>query len=132
MDYVASCPPTLEICSHSGRRTGHCKYAVIRASLHLRSTLGRPRSFKTLFSKKPLKLETFFWRVFALCEVATGHCKNAVIRARGHLRGILSFFKCLEKGKRKLVGVFSSFFEVATGHYKNTVIRAGGHFGGPL
>ena len=40
MDYGALCPPTQEKCSDSSRRTGHCKYAVIRAGGHQRRTLG--------------------------------------------------------------------------------------------
>ena len=43
MDDVAPCPPTLQICSDSRRRTGHYKYAVIRAGVHLGGALDRPR-----------------------------------------------------------------------------------------
>ena len=51
MDSVVPCPPTLLIWSDSGRRTGHCKYGVIRAGAPLRRTLGRRRRRKKFFKK---------------------------------------------------------------------------------
>ena len=87
-------------------RTGHRKYAAIRAGGHLRGTLGRPSGdleAENSFSKKPLNLEAFFYNVLALNDVATRYRKYEVIRVGEPFRSTLCFSDFWQKRAKVLL-----------------------------
>ena len=107
-------PPTQLICSQSGRRTGHCKYAMILACGHLGASLGLIRRRGLVCphsrgSRQPLKLQGL--ELKTLC-VAPSDVQNFGGR-----------------DLRQVVVVFCALIEVATGPCKNAAILLCGYFG---